>query len=166
MFLWGSDDRSLTLRFLGHYMSKKGTPLTVSSSSLLSDPAIKTANSEAKEYFARNSVSPFVRQNIHTSGDLGTAVGRTAAKYEVGTTSSWVFWTVPVIKGELLGERYTFLDTKPGEGVNVYFPFLSLEGYVCCWRCGDMVSDQWMADLERFGYAKSFEVKGEWTVLR
>lgn len=72
----------------------------------------------------------------------------------------------PVINGELLGERYTFSDTQPGEIVNVMFPFLGLEGYVCCWKCGDTVSDHWMADLEKFGHAKSYDVKGSWSFSR
>jgi hypothetical protein len=175
LFLWGDDDRSNTLRMLRRYMSKSGDELTVPSSVLMADSGIQLANRDAKRHFSGNGNSPFVRRRIHTSGDLATAVGRTTASYSLSTqwhpggglwgatfpSSSWT-----IIQGELLGEKYTFSDTRPGENVNVVFPFLDLEGYTCCWKCGDHVSDHWMADLEKFGHAKSYDVKGSWSFTR
>lgn len=70
-----------------------------------------------------------------------------------------------MIYGELVKEKYTFLDTQPDEKKDATFPMLSeLVGGGCCWTCGDTVTDHWMADLERFGYAKSFDVKWSWSV--
>lgn len=176
LFLRGEDDVSMTIKMLSHYMSKKGTDFTVSESKLKSDPGMQLANRDAKNHFKSGGIAPYIRRGIHTTGDLSTAIGRTTAKYTTGTEyipSMPMTMGVPmpgitihVIHGELLGERYTFLDTKPGDPVNVTFPFLNLEGFLCCWKGGNNISDQWMADLERYGYAKSYNVKGNWTFRR
>lgn len=114
-----------------------------------------------------------------TYNDLATTVNRTSASYT--PTIGYETHVSPIasgrmgvynptvtaynaIKGELVGERFTFLDTKPNEGFTVHLPFLSLEGTLafCCWKCGDTITDHWLSDLERFDYAKGFDVKGSW----
>jgi hypothetical protein len=168
LFLWGDEDRSLTLKMLKHYMSKSGADLVVPTSDLMENFGIRTANNDARKHFAENGISPFIRTKIKTVGDLATAVGETSAKYTLGVKGmpNMPGSSVPVIRGELYGESYSFLDVNPSEGLNVVFFYLKFEGFLCCWKCGEYVSDFWMGDLERFGHAKSYSVKGYWSFYR
>jgi uncharacterized protein RhaS with RHS repeats len=164
--LWGDNDRSLTIGFLKHYMSKEGTEKAVQSSYLLKDAGIMAEDRKARIHFNSGNRSDYVSNTvISTKGDLSTSVGRTLAKYSLkkvilgrGRTAKMM------IHGELVNEVYTFLDTQPTEGKNVTFSYLEIEGRACCWKGGEEVSDLWMADLEIFGFAKSFKVSGSWRI--
>jgi hypothetical protein len=154
LMLWGSSDHSLTLRFLSRYMAKTGGTVNLSCSEIDKNGAesIKRANIAAPTEVESQGV---FRLPIRTTGDLSTSVGRTILQY--GRDANGFFGG--------FDDRYTFLDTRPDEGVNVTFPALSFEGALCCWKGGNSISDQWMADLERHGFAKSFDVKARWRVL-
>ena len=134
LFLWGGDDRSNTLRLLRHYMLGYGNSLRVPSSVLLGDSGIQRANDDARRHFNGGGHQPYVRSGIQTTGDLKTAVGRTTARY----THSVEYYPRHVrrVGGSLVNERYTFLDTPPGSGLNVIFPFFGLRRFLCCWKGG------------------------------
>ncbi len=155
LFLWGNDDKSLTLRFLKRYMAKTGGLVNLSWSDIRNKGAasIKAANLQAPREVEQQGVW---RLSIRTTGDLSTSVGRTILEY--GRDANGFFGG--------FDDRYTFLDTRPDEGVDVTFPRLQVTGreVKCCWMGGNNISDEWMADLERFGFAKSFDVKSRWRV--
>ncbi len=170
LLLWGDKDETYTIKFLKNYMSKSGTTITVPQIDLLKDPGIQAANQNAKEHFTAGGSDPYIPSGvIFTSGDFATSIGRTIASFILDNAMVWTgpkIGSQPGIRGTLIDEKYTFLDTGPDEKVNVILPYTATESGICCWKCGNTISDQWMADLERFGHAKSFDVKGTWIFLR
>jgi hypothetical protein len=172
--LWGERDQSMTLQMLKKYMSKNDSPFTVPSNVLAGDRPIQAANQRAREHFSRGTFHMYSTASythpgvIFTSGDLKTAVGRIRVEYSLDVAyvpTGPNAGSHPGIRGRLVDERYTFLDTGE-EKVNAILPYFSLESLVCCWKCGSDLSDQWMADLERFDHAKSFDVYGTWIFIR
>lgn len=89
--------------------------------------------------------------------DIRTSFGRVIFHYRLDRSFN--------VLGEIR-DHYTFLDTRSNENKGVPFPHLNLYGWACCWKGGDHISDIWMGDLERYGYAKSFLSHIEWTVTK
>ena len=155
LFAWGDDDRSLTLDFLERFVNRKGGRVRVDYSDLSDDSGITRANKTADSYFMRAHSLSLSMSAVRTDGDRATSIGRVNIQYAQQNFGG-------MVSARFSNERYTFLDTKNWENPNVYLPFLQKEGILCCWKGGDEISDKWMGDLERYGYAKSFGVDAEW----
>jgi len=155
LIMWGDDDRSLTLSFVRRYMGKTGGVVNLSWSDIRNKGAasIKRANLRAPREVEQNGVWILPER---TTGDLQTSVNRITLTY--GRDANGFYGG--------FDDKFTFLDTRPDEGVDAEFPRLQDTGREvrCCWKGGNNISDKWMADLERYGFAKSFDVKARWRV--
>jgi len=152
--------RDLTLRFLHHYMSKEGTMITVPYSEISNEKQTQWANSQAIEKLGgktSGAINLYKASFGWANHDLSTSFGRVIFHYRIDHNGT--------ILGEIL-DHYTFLDTAENDKDNVHFPKFgwTLTGWCCGWKGGDVIQDQWMADLERFNLAKSFISHIEWTV--
>ena len=149
---------NLTLQFLRHYMSKEGTMITVPYTEIAVETQTTLANSEAHSQLSgkKGGVLTLYRAKLGWKNpDIRFSFGRVLFHYRVDGNGN--------ILGEIL-DHYTFLDTKPDENVSVPFPHFNWTGWGCCWKGGDVISDFWMGDLEKNGFAKSFVSHIEWVL--
>jgi RHS repeat-associated protein len=156
IFGWGEWDYSYTLKFLDHYLGKSGKDQTVQYSDLRNDGGIQKSNDSARMHFSYNQ-NPFLISGLRLEGDLGFAVGRVNIYYESQTD----FKTKQnrlIIHAKFKDEFYKFHDIPASKN----FPGLERSGIFCCWNGGEDISGTWMLDLEKYGFAKRFNVHAEW----
>ena len=149
-----------TFWLLAHYMGKSGEMFSMPYSAISGEPQVKQANDGARTALAgkRSGVlTEFLAKTGWRNEDIRTSLGRVRFHYRLDHNFS--------ILGEVL-DHYTFLDTRPEENKRVPFDYLTMPGVGCgCgWKGGEIISDDWMADLERYGHAKSFITHIEWNV--
>jgi RHS repeat-associated protein len=151
------NDKKIVLQFLHRYMSKQGGNLIVPYEAFNDDPNLLSENKIAEDVLRAGN------QRIHRviefgwySWGLRHAIGSTILRYwtNIDSTLSGAFT-----------EPYTFLD-DPDPNKKVDMPYIGLTGFCdCWWICGSTIKDSWMADLELFGFAKTFHIQAEWRLL-
>lgn len=94
----------------------------------------------------------YQKEYIFSTDDLSHSLGGVLLRYKKDCSGK--------ITGSIR-DTYTFID-ETDETVGVSFPYLDFEGSLCCWKGGNFISDVWMGDLERHGFAKSFKINVDW----
>jgi RHS repeat-associated protein len=148
--------RPLALFFLKHFISNSGDDVILDYEILRNDGGVIQANRKAVRYF---SGTPSALQTVISTQvageDLGQALQKMLITYE--RTGGYL------LHAYLATEKYTFIDTAFRSTLNVPLPFLDHEP--CCWKGGSEISDHWLGDLERYGFAKAFRVRSSWYLV-
>ncbi len=133
---------------------------------------LKSPNERAKAFLSRTNKKTYqenfpersgkyagIRLDIGFVGDLSTSLGGVRLTYTRGEKN--------VIHGNI-SDVYTFRD-NPEQDLTVSFtttgqhsgrPLLQYFG----WEGGSTITDEWMGDLEKYGFAKKFTTKINWTI--
>ena len=141
-----------TIRFVKNYMSKSGRDLWVDWSDLKNMLNVRNANQNARKFFESGGTGHHI-ENTATDEPYNTAIGRVLITYRLISRRG-------AMKATFETEKFTFSDTTEDQRYfNAPFDNLNYFAGSCCWKGGEAITDFWMADLEKYGYAKSFRVK-------
>lgn len=174
LVLWGEKDMGLTISFLKRFLNKDGGTVTLSYDTIKDDPGFvgaysaynpTSSNPNKRARRALHGKETYSEGYQFRDNDLAHSIGGANLKY---TKSA---------EGEITGairDNYTFLD-NPHPNLGVHFtsdgtgggtPLLDAFGIFCCWKGGSYITDIWMGDLEKHGFAKKFEVHVDWIVKK
>ena len=158
---WATGDRSLTAKFLRHYIDK-GDDWELAYDYIKDTPQIKRTNSEAEGHACRTDAW---NTKACFSGDLYTTLARVTVEYTF-TNRETIKRRGPdgrcrsYCRVTINGRIHDQYDFHVGNVPFDYLP-LNFEGLLYGWKGGSDIPDMWMKDLARYGYAREF-----WTTIR
>lgn len=175
--------RTLTLQFLQRFINCKGGVVNLPYSKIKDDPGfrgefvsvfqdgLKSVNERAAHFLSEPQKTTYSENfpereekysgtglDVGFVGDLSTSIGGARITYTRDSNGT--------IYGSI-SDTYTFMD-DPNKNLTVAFthnaqhdgfPLLQYLG----WNGPSAVTDKWMADLEKYGIAKKFIVRVNWS---